>query len=99
MDLKEIVLRLGYFRTKKNLSCREVSLRMGYSESWYYRVEEGKIDISVSTLMRLCELFEISPAELFYYDINKIDEDRKINRIIPKLSKDEKDSLCNIIKR
>ena len=34
--LKDLINRLGYFRNKRNLSAREVSLRLGYTESWYY---------------------------------------------------------------
>lgn len=99
MDLKDVVLRLGYFRNKRNLSSREVSLRMGYSESWYYRVEAGQIDINMSTFLKLCELFEITPNDVFYYDLNKLDEDKRINELIPKMSINEKESLCNLIGR
>lgn len=98
-DLKEVVLRFGYFRTKKNLSCREVSLRMGYSESWFYRVEAGKIDISLTTILKLCNVMEIQPSDLFYYDVNKVDEDKQINALIPHLTKEEKESICKLIKR
>ncbi|MGN0961352.1 MAG: helix-turn-helix domain-containing protein [Christensenellales bacterium] len=99
MNLKELVNRLGYFRNKRNLSSREVSLRMGYSETWYYRVEAGQIDINVSTLFGLCEVLEIQPSDLFYYDINKIEEDKELNNLIPKLTSLEKESICNLIKR
>lgn len=96
--VKDIVSRLSYFRTLKNLSAREVSLRLGHCESWFYRVEAGLMDINCSTFLALLDLFEITPSEFFYYDLNKIEEDREINALIREMSKDEKMTLSKFVK-
>lgn len=98
VGLKDLVYRLGYFRNKRNLSAREVSLRLGYTESWYYRVEAGDINLSTATLYALMELLEITPEELFYYDVTKFEEDKEMLSLIKTMSKDEKDALCQVIK-
>lgn len=95
---KDLITRLSYFRTKRNLSAREVSLRLGYSESWFYRVEAGHIDINISTLFALMELLEITPQELFYYDVRKYDEDKEILGLVINMSEEEKEAMCKIIK-
>lgn len=96
-NLRDLIGRLGYIRTQRNLSAREVSLRMGYSESWYYRVESGEIDISISTLYALMELFEISPSELFYYDIAKYKEDEEILNLLKKMTKEDKLAVSHLL--
>ena len=96
--LKDLINRLGYFSNKRNLSAREVSLRLGYTESWYYRVEAGDININSTTLFALIDLLEITPSELFYYDLTKYDEDKELLELIRNMSKSEKEALCQIIK-
>ncbi len=97
-NTNDIIARLGYFRNKRNLSAREVSLRMGYSESWYYRVESGEIDLKLSTLFELAELFEIPLEQLFYYNIEKYEEDKELLSLIKTMDKNDKDAICNFIK-
>lgn len=96
--VNELIARLGYFRNKRNLSDREVSLRLGHHESWYYRVEKGEIDLKYSTLVELMELFEITPIELFYYEPAKYLEDAELLSLIKVMSADEKETLCKLIK-
>lgn len=97
-NANDIIARLGYYRNKRNLSAREVSLRMGKSESWYYRIESGEIDLKLSTIIELAELLEINLSQLFYYDIEKYEEDKELLLLIQNMSKQEKDALCNFIK-
>ena len=40
IDYDDIIHRIGYFRTKANLSARETSLRLGYSEQFMKRIEK-----------------------------------------------------------
>ena len=94
----EIIARLGYFRNKRNLSAREVSLRLGHTESWFYRIENGEIDLKLSILYDLMELLEITPTELFYYDHTKYKEDEDLLSLIQSMSKDEKDTFTKLIK-
>lgn len=97
-EMKDLIARLGYYRNLRNLSAREVSLRLGYSESWFYRVEAGQIDINCSTLFRLIELLEITPQQLFYYNINKYDEDKEVLDLLKNLSKEDKNSIIQLLK-
>ena len=71
---------------------------MGKSESWYYRIESGEIDLKLSTIIELAELLEINLSQLFYYDIEKYEEDKELLLLIQNMSKQEKDALCNFIK-
>ena len=36
---KEIIFKIGYYRNKNNLSARETSLQLGFSDSFVNRIE------------------------------------------------------------
>ena len=45
IDYNEIIRRIGFFRTKANLSARETSLRLGYSEQFIKRIENKSVEL------------------------------------------------------
>ena len=60
--LQRIALRLKQLRDKKGLSQEQI-----YNETDIHiaRIETAKVNVSVSTLSKLCEYFEISLSEFF----------------------------------
>lgn len=100
MNLSEndIIARIGYFRNKRNLSQRELSLRLDYSETWCYRVEKGEINLRIKNILDITNALEITLEEFLYYDINKYGEDKTLLQLIKTMSKEEKDALVNFIK-
>lgn len=48
-----------------HLSAYELSLRMGKDASYIHKVENGKINISLKMILKICEVLEIEPEELF----------------------------------
>lgn len=62
LTYKEIVNRLSYFRVRKNLSARELALRMGHSETYFYKVENGSIVLNLPTFLSVLEVLEVSTA-------------------------------------
>lgn len=95
---KEIINRIGYFRNKKNLSQRELSLRLGYSETWCYRVEKGEINLRISNLLDILSVLEISLEEFLYYDITKFEEDSEILNLLKSANKEDKRAICQLLK-
>jgi transcriptional regulator with XRE-family HTH domain len=53
------------FRDNKHLSQKEVALSVGIPQGQYSRIENGKIEPSLSTLEKLTNFFGIPMAELF----------------------------------
>ena len=47
------------------MSARETSFLIDKSELYISLIENGKIKLSVSTLLQLCEVFEITPQDFF----------------------------------
>jgi transcriptional regulator with XRE-family HTH domain len=64
----EILVRIGSnvrrIRTKKGLSLRELSYLCNIDNSKIAKIEQGRINITVKTLMELCSGLEVGPSEL-----------------------------------
>lgn len=65
MEFNEFGINLAKIRAKSNLSAYELSLRIGKDSSYINKVENGKINISLKTILSICEVLEIEPVELF----------------------------------
>ena len=52
-------------RELKNYSQKEVSAHSGIPQGQYSRIENGKVEPSVSSLEKLANVFEVSIAEFF----------------------------------
>lgn len=65
MNYRQFGINLAKARLDKNLSAYELSLRLGHHTSYISKVECGKINISLETIYKICEVLEIEPADLF----------------------------------
>lgn len=99
MTYKQIVERLSLIRTEKNLSARELGLRLGNSETYFYKIENGSIILSMPKLLEILDLFNISTEEFFYEDMQRFEKDQEILRITKSLTSEELDSLIVLLKR
>lgn len=65
MELKDFGTQLAKLRTNANLSAYELSLRIGKDASYIHKVESGKINISLKSILKICDVLEIPPTRLF----------------------------------
>ena len=65
MDIIEFGANLAKKRAKAQLSAYELSLRIGKDASYIHKVESGKINVSLKSILKICEVLEIEPIELF----------------------------------
>ncbi len=56
---------MAKIRIKSKLSAYELSLRINKDASYIHKVESGKINISLKTILEICEVLNIEPIELF----------------------------------
>lgn len=64
-DLREIFSQnLKKFRTAKGLKREELSLILGFDNSYISKVEKGKVNITLDRIAKIADYFEISAAEL-----------------------------------
>jgi len=65
MELKDFGLSLAKIRQTKDISQYELSLRIGKSENYIHRVENGGVNISIKAMFEICRELGINPCELF----------------------------------
>lgn len=65
MKFEDFGINVGKIRTAKNLSAYELSLRIGKDPSYINKLENGKINPSLKTILLICENLEVNITELF----------------------------------
>ncbi len=93
---KEIIFRVGYYRNKNNLSARETSLQLGYSDSFMNRIERQSVELKVSTLLKFLDIVNVSPREFFYSDPENYAKDMEILSAIKSLSAENKSTILDL---
>ena len=95
-----IAMNIKRLREAKSLSQKEICGSSGVPQGQYSRIENGKVEPSVSTLEKLAQVFGVSIAEFF----RSGDVDGELNlplmekiRIIDTLGKEEQGALFKMI--
>ena len=99
IDYNDIIHRIGYFRTKANLSARETSLRLGYSEQFMKRIENKSVELKVSTLLDFLDIVDITPQDFFYMGEHYNKEDKNVLELYNNLSDDGKQTIIDLMKK
>jgi len=62
-------MRLEYFRTEQNLSFRQLAQQCNLDHSDIRKIEKGKRNIQLSTILELAKGLGIQPKELFDFEM------------------------------
>lgn len=95
----EIINRIGYFRTKANLSMRETSLQLGYNPQFMSTIENKTIELKVKTLLDFCDIVDITPQDFFYMGSHYNKEDKNVLDLYNNLSQDSKQTILDLMKK
>ena len=70
MDTGDIKRRLGLrlkeLRSAKGLRQEDLE-SLGFSYRYYGKIERGLVNVTIETLARLCEIFEVGLSDLFVF--------------------------------
>lgn len=70
MDIKIIGERIKYLRTNRVfLSQEDFSIKLGYDRTYMSRVESGRQNVTIETLIKICEGLEVSLKEFFDFEV------------------------------
>lgn len=98
MDMNTLLQRIGYFRNKMNLSARELSLRIGKSDTYINQVENKNFRISLPVLFEIIDALEVSCAEFFSDNYKSFQQDKEILNVLRSLSPERKNSFLDLMK-
>ena len=71
---------------------------MGFSPTYFYKVENKSIILNVPTLLLALETLQVSTFEFFYQDIETFDKDTKMLDLYRSLEKDNKERIVDLMK-
>lgn len=99
MEIKEVLARIGYVRGTKNLSAREVSLRIGKSPQYVAQLESGRIVLTVEKLLQILEVCEFPIERFFSKNIADYNTDKELEDLIESLPTNKKKNIIEFIKK
>ena len=99
MEVKEVLTRIGYVRNTKNLSAREVSLRIGMSPQYVAQLESGRIVLTVEKLLQILEVCEFPVERFFSSNIADYNVDEELKNLIESLPTNKKKNIIEFIKK
>ena len=98
MNMEFVRNRIAFLRTAKNISARELSLRLGQSVGYINHIEIGTSNPSVEMLFYICEELGVTMSE-FFDEGNEhpllVDE---IIRLSKNLDKSSLESVISVMK-
>lgn len=98
MDIKEIINRIGYFRTKANLSARALSLLIDKNPAYITKLEAMEFEPSMSIILDIISAVGSTPEEFFYANLADYAIDRENLNIFKSLPTEKKIALRNLLK-
>ncbi len=95
----DVIARIGYFRTKANLSMREASTRLGHNPQFMSTIENKSIELKVKTLLDFFDVVDITPQDFFYLGKGYNKEDKNVLDLYNNLSADGKQTIIDLMKK
>lgn len=62
--LRKFATRLRELRSRKRVSQETLSIQAGFAENYVTYIEGGKLDVRVTTIVRLAKALNVSPRDL-----------------------------------
>ncbi len=66
-QVQKVFQTIRKIRSAKGLSQQNMADELGYTQKHYSNIENGNVDISVTTLVQIANILEVSPSFLFGY--------------------------------
>lgn len=96
-DFKVIGNKLYEIRIKKFMSRAEVAEKAGLSERTYADIERGSVNMRVETILRICNVLDITPNDIFTKNEDKTVTEEDIIKAINNCSSKEKETALNLL--
>ncbi len=97
MTIQEIIGRISTIRANANLSARELSLIIGKNPAYISQLENtASFEPSLSTLLDILVVCNVSVEEFFYHDIQQYKNDKKLLDFFATLSEKQKDAIMHL---
>lgn len=99
MNNNEVIERISFFRTQKNMSARDLSLSIGKSQNYINRLEYLKFNVNVDVLFDILEVLGVSVADFFGFGEAYSEDGKQMLEMYNKLSNSNKETVKDLIKK
>lgn len=98
MNMEFVRNRIAFLRTAKNISARELSLRLGQSVGYINHIEIGNSNPSIEMLFYICDELGVTLSEFFEEDNEHPLLIKEIHQLSKKLDKSSLESVISVMK-
>lgn len=95
---KDLINRLGYIRSRANLSARELSAQLDKSIAYIAKYDNGDFEMPSEKLLEAIEICGSTPEEFFFRDISEYAEIKEFVDMFEKLSPESKQTIKDLMK-
>ncbi|MEI5993862.1 helix-turn-helix domain-containing protein [Candidatus Enterococcus mansonii] len=98
-DLRNFISKkLNYFRLKKNVSAREMSLAIGQSDNYINSIENKRVTPSIQMLYIICEYLDVPVNEFLNETKTKDYYLKEINKKLVEFESEQLESILAMLK-
>lgn len=72
--------KLQGYRESYNYSFDKMAKKLGISKTFYWQIEKGKRRLSYDMAIRIAEIFDLKPDDLFYEKVIKDLKDNSVKK-------------------
>jgi len=65
LTYQDIIDKIGFYMNKGNISAYDLSLKLGHCENYIYKIQTGRINLSIKTFLSILEILGVSIREFF----------------------------------
>jgi len=94
---KEIIKRIDYFREKKGMSAYKLGMLLGHAKTYYYRIQNNEIQLSMEGFLEILEILDVSLIE--FASPNNYLENQEFLKLFTNLSKENKLVITELMKK
>lgn len=98
MEMKDIIMRIGYFRNRANLSAKALSYAIGKNHAYINKMEHGEYEPSMQVILDIIEACGTTAEEFFYEDINSYKLDKETLTLLKKADENKKLAIHALLK-
>ena len=97
INYENFALRLSKLREEKDVSARDMSIKLGQNPAYINNIETNKALPSMSMFFNICNYLEITPADFFNDDIENPSALNKLLKQLSSLSSNQLNLLTSFI--
>ncbi len=98
MEMKDILVRIDYFRNCANLSVKALSLSIEKSPVYITKMEHGEYEPSMRIILDIIDACGTTLEEFFYEDLSSYKSDKETLSLLKRADNKKKAALSELLK-